>query len=142
MSEIITVGLDLAKNVYQVNGAGRAVLRKKLRLVQVLELFSRLPPCVVAMEACSGAHFWGREIGKPGHNARLISPTYVKPFVKRQKNDAAEAICEAAARPTMRFIPVKNENTQGAVRRCCTNQLITAVSLFPDTLSPAPMIAV
>jgi transposase len=118
MSEIITVGLDLAKNVFQVHGAdgaGRAVLRKKLRRAQVLEFFSQLPLCVVAMEACGGAHFWGREIGRLGHEVRLIPPAYVRPFVKRQKNDAAdaEAICEAALRPTMRFVPVKSEETQG-----------------------------
>jgi transposase len=118
MSEIITVGLDLAKNVFQVHGAtagGRPVLRKKLRRGQVLAFFSELQPCVVAMEACGGAHFWGREISKLGHSVRLIPPAYVKPFVKRQKNDAAdaEAICEAALRPTMRFVPVKSEETQG-----------------------------
>jgi transposase len=119
MSEITSVALDLAKNVFQVHGAdasGRTGLRKKLRRDQVLAFFSRLQPCVVAMEACGGAHYWGREIGKLGHDLWLIPPAYVKPFVKRQKNDAAdaEAICEAAQRPTMRFVPVKSEETQGA----------------------------
>lgn len=112
MSEIITVGLDLAKNVFQVHGAdgaGHPVLRQKLRRAQVLEFFSQLPSCVVAMEACGDAHYWGREIGKLGHEVLLIPPAYVKPFVKRQKNDAAdaEAICEAALRPTMRFFSAR-----------------------------------
>jgi transposase len=103
MSDITTVGLDLAKNVLQVygaDGADQAVLRKKLCRTQVLAFFSQLPRCVVAIEACGGPHFWGREIGKLGHEVRIIPPAYVRPFVKRKKNDAAdaEAICEAAVR--------------------------------------------
>lgn len=117
MSETTITGLDLAKSVFHVHGAdaqGHAVLRKKLRRSQLLDFFGRLEPCVVAMEACGGAHYWGREIGKLGHEIRLIPPAYVKPFVKRQKNDAAdaEAICEAAVRPSMRFVPVKSEDIQ------------------------------
>ena len=119
MSEIITVGIDLAKNVFQLHGAdasGRAVLRRKLRRAQVLEVLAALPFCTVAMEACGGAHYWGREIGKLGHEVRPIPPAYVKPFVRRQKNDAtdAEAICEAAQRPSMRFVRVKTEEKQAA----------------------------
>jgi len=119
MSEITTVGLDLAKSVFQLHGAdasGRAVLRLKLRRGQVLEMLAGLPRCTVAMEACGGAHYWGREIGKLGHEVRLIPPAYVKRFVRRQKNDAAdaEAICEAAQRLNMRFVPVKSEEKQGA----------------------------
>jgi transposase len=92
------------------------VLRKKLRLDLVVSFFRQLPGCVFVMEACGGAHFRGREIGKRGHEVHLIPAAYVKPFVKRQNNDA-EAICEAAMRPTMRFVPVKSEETQGAAPR-------------------------
>lgn len=92
MSEVSTVGIDLAKSVFQVHGAdtsGAVVFRKKLRRDQVLTFFSTLPRCVVAMEACASAHYWAREIALAGHETRLISPAYVKPFVKRQKNDMA-----------------------------------------------------
>ncbi len=117
MSEITTDGLDLAKNVFQVhasNASGRAVPRKKLRRDQVLAFFSQQPRCIIAMEACGEARFWGREIGKLDNEMRLIPPIYVKPFVKRRKNDAAdaEAICEAAQRPKMRFMHVKSVSTQ------------------------------
>ena len=119
MKKVSTIGLDLAKNVFQAHGAdasGAVIFRKKLRRAQVLEFFATQPACTVAMEACGGSHFWGREIGNYGHRVRLIPPAYVKPFVKRQKNDAAdaEAICEAAQRPTMRFVAVKSEAAQGA----------------------------
>jgi transposase len=111
------IGLDLAKNVFQAHGAdvsGAVLFRKQLRRNKVLEFFAKQPACIVAMEACGGAHYWAREIAKFGHTVRLIPPAYVKPFVKRQKNDAAdaEAICEAAQRPTMRFVAVKSEQQQ------------------------------
>ena len=119
MLEISTIGLDLAKSVFQVHGAdasGAVVLKKKLRRDAVLRFFAGLPRCVVAMEACAGSHHWGRRIGELGHEVRLIAPAYVKPFVKRQKTDAAdaEAICEAALRPGMRFVAVKSETQQAA----------------------------
>jgi transposase len=119
MGEVSTIGLDLAKNVFQVHGAdasGAVLFRKKLRRHQVLTFFAAQRPCTVAMEACGSAHHWAREIGRLGHTVRLIPPAYVKPFVKRQKNDAAdaEAICEAAQRPTMRFVAPKSEQTQAA----------------------------
>jgi transposase len=119
VGEVITVGLDLAKQVFQAHGAdasGEVVFRKKLRRDQVLAFFTKQACCIVAMEACASAHYWAREIGALGHDVRLIAPAYVKPFVKRQKNDAAdaEAICEAAQRPTMRFVAPKSAEAQGA----------------------------
>ncbi|RKJ94336.1 IS110 family RNA-guided transposase, partial [Teichococcus wenyumeiae] len=119
MGKATTIGLDLAKGVFQAHGAdetGAVVFRKKLRRAQVLEFFSAQPACTVAMEACGGAHHWGREIGNLGHSVRLIPPAYVKPFVKRQKNDMAdaEAICEAVQRPSMRFVAVRSEAAQAA----------------------------
>jgi transposase len=117
VSQASTIGLDIAKRVFQAHGAdaaGHVVFRKRLTRAKVLEFFATHPPCVVALEACGGAHHWAREIGALGHTVRLIPPAYVKPFVKRQKNDAAdaEAICEAAQRPGMRFVPVKDEAQQ------------------------------
>ena len=119
MSKVSTIGLDLAKNVFQVHGAdasGAVLVRKELRRDQVLKFLAAQPACTVAMEACASSHYWGREIAKLGHEVRLIAPDYVKPFVRRQKNDAAdaEAICEAAQRPTMRFVAVKSEEQQAA----------------------------
>lgn len=117
MEEASTIGLDVAKRVFQAHGAGASghvVLRKRLVRAKLLAFFAGQPPCTVAMEACAGAHHWAREIGRLGHTVRLIPPTYVKPYVERQKNDTAEAeaICEAAQRPSMRFVPVKSEAQQ------------------------------
>ena len=119
MEEGSIVALDLAKSPFQAHAAdasGAVLLRKKLRRSQVLAFFSAQPPCTVAMEACGSAHHWAREISKLGHHVRLIPPAYVNPFVKRQKTDAAEAeaICEAAQRPTMRFVTPKSEDAQAA----------------------------
>lgn len=129
MKQIITVGLDLAKHVFQVHGAdrdGAVVVRKKLRRGQLLPFFAELPRCPVAMEACGGAHHWAREIGRLGHDVTLIAPAYVKPFVKRQKNDMAdaEAICEAAQRPIMRFVSVKSEAAQASALAFRTRNLL------------------
>jgi transposase len=117
MKEVSIIAVDLAKQAFQVHGAsaeGSVVFRKKLSRWQFLAFLSREPACLVAMEACATSHYWGREIMKLGHTVRLIPPIYVKPFVKRHKNDAAdaEAIAEAASRPTMRFVAVKSEEQQ------------------------------
>ena len=129
MEEVSIIGLDLAKNVFQVHGAkpdGSVAFRRKLARSKVLPFFASLPKCVVAMEACASAHHWGREIAALGHEVRLIAPAYVKPFVKRQKNDAAdaEAIAEAAARATMRFVAVKSADKQGACMVFKTRDLL------------------
>jgi transposase len=106
------IGIDLAKQVFQVHGVdqqGKAVLRKQLHRNQVLSFISKLPPCLIGMEACGGAHYWAREFQKQGHTVKLMAPQFVKPYVKSNKNDAndAEAICEAVGRPTMRFVAIK-----------------------------------
>ncbi len=120
MTEIMTIGLDLAKTVFQIHGAdseGRPVLRKRLRRGQVLGFFGSVPACLVGLEACASAHYWARELQALGHEVRLIPPQYVKPFVKTNKNDAAdaEAICEALLRPTMRFAAVKSADQQSVL---------------------------
>ncbi|MCX2567494.1 IS110 family transposase [Acetobacter suratthaniensis] len=114
---ITTIGLDLAKNVFQVHAideAGTVVVRKALRRVQVIPFFTRLSPCLIGIEACGTSHYWARELQKLGHEVRLMPPAYVKAYVKRGKTDAAdaEAICEAVMRPTMRFVPVKSREQQ------------------------------
>jgi transposase len=118
--EITTIGLDLAKRVFQVHGvdaAGGVVVRKAVRRAQVLPFFAKLAPCLVGIEACGTSHHWARELMRLGHRVRLMPPAYVKPYVKRGKNDAtdAEAICEAVTRPTMRFVAVKSREQQAAL---------------------------
>jgi Transposase len=112
--KITTVGIDLAKNVFQVHAVderGRAVLRKQLRRDQMTAFFANLPPCLIGMEACASAHHWARTLQKFGHTVRLMAPQFVKPYVKSNKNDVAdaEAICEAVGRPNMRFVPIKSK---------------------------------
>src|SRR5437867_2002647 len=128
MNEVTTIGLDLAKTVFQVHGvdaSGRAVVRRQLRRSQVLPFFAKQPVCLVGIEACATAHHWAREIAKFRHEVRLMPARYVKPYVKRNKNDAAdaEAICEAVTRPTMRFVEVKTEEQQSVLMLHRTRQL-------------------
>lgn len=119
MNKIIRIGMDTSKSVFQVHGVGageQPVVGKKLRRSQVLEFFAKLEPTKVGIEACGAAHYWARELGALGHEVVLLPPQYVKPYVKRGKNDAAdaEAICEAMSRPTMRFVPAKSVEQQAA----------------------------
>ena len=120
MPAITTVGLDIAKSVFQVHGIdahGSVAVRRQLKRRYVLAFFKKLPPCLVGIEACATSHHWSRELQALGHTVRLIPPAYVKPYVKRQKNDAAdaEAICEAVQRPSMRFVPTKTSDQQGCL---------------------------
>ena len=129
MDEVSIIGVDLAKQVFQLHGAaadGRVVFRRRVRRAKLLPFFSGQPACEVVMEACGSAHYWAREIGALGHRVRLIAPAYVKPFVKRQKNDAAdaEAIVEAAQRPTMRFVAVKSAERQASAMVFKTRDLL------------------
>ena len=117
MQTVTTIGLDIAKSVFQVHGidaAGRVVIRRQLKRRFVLSFFEKLPPCLVGIEACASSHHWSRELQALGHRVRLMPPAYVKPYVKRQKNDStdAEAICEAVTRPNMRFVPTKTVEQQ------------------------------
>ena len=118
--KITTVGIDLAKNVIQVHGVderGKTVLKKSLKRMQVLPFFANLPVCLIGMEACGSAHHWARKLQTLGHTVKLMAPQFVKPYVKTNKNDAAdaEAICEAVTRPTMRFVPIKNGDQQAVL---------------------------
>ncbi len=119
MEEISTVGIDLAKSVFQIHAidaGGVVIVRRQLRRQQMMKFFEQLPPCLIGMEACGTAHHWARELSALGHDVRLMPPAYVTPYVHRQKNDAADAvaICEAVMRPTMRFVAIKSVEQQSA----------------------------
>lgn len=130
MGQVVTIGLDIAKSVFQVHGVdaeGGVVFRQKLTRARLLKFFEKLDPCLVGIEACGTAHHWARELIGLGHDVRLMPPSYVKPYVKRQKNDMAdaEAICEAVTRPTMRFVPVKSPEQQSVMVLHRTRLLLT-----------------
>src|SRR6202051_1231150 len=129
MGEVITIGLDIAKSVFQVHGVddvGTVVIRKRVSRSKMLEFFADLPPCLVGIEACPAAPHWGGELQALGHTAKLMPPSYVKAYLKRSKNDAndAAAICEAVSRPSMRFVPTKSEQQQSALMLHRARQLL------------------
>jgi transposase len=127
--EVTTIGLDIAKSVFQVHGVdanGSVIVRRQIKRRYVLAFFQKLPPCLVGIEACASSHYWSRELKALGHRVRLMPPAYVKPYVKRQKNDAAdaEAICEAVARANMRFVETKTPEQQGCLMLHRTRNLL------------------
>jgi transposase len=129
MQEVTTIGLDIAKSVFQVHGvdaAGKVIIRRKLKRRYVVVFFQKLPPCLVGIEACATSHHWSRELQALGHTVRLMPPAYVKPYVKRQKNDAAdaEAICEAVTRSNMRFVETKTPEQQSGLMLHRTRHLL------------------
>ena len=129
MGEVSTIGLDIAKSVFQVHGvddAGAVVMRKRVGRAKVLEFFAGLAPCLVGIEACPSAHYWSRELQALGHTVKLMPPSYVKAYLKRSKNDAndAAAICEAVTRPSMRFVPIKTQEQQTGLMLHRTRQLL------------------
>ena len=148
---IVSIGLDIAKTVFQVHGVdetGQVGLRRRLSRHELIAFFGKLPPCLIGMEACSSAHHWARELVRLGHTVRLIPPQYVKPYVKRNKTDAAdaEAICEAVARPNMRFVPIKTVEQQGIlalhrVRALLVRQRTAAVNTARGLLAEFGVVA-
>src|SRR6202023_2008295 len=151
MQMITTIGLDIAKSVFQVHGVdagGQVIVRRQLKRRHVLTFFQKLSPCLVGIEACGSAHYWSRELQALGHNVRLIPPAYVKPYVKRQKNDAAdaEAICEAVTRANMRFVETKTlEQQSGMVlhrtRHLCMRQQISVINAIRAHLAEFGIVA-
>ena len=129
MGEVSTIGLDIAKSVFQIHGVdagGAVVIRKRISRTKLLEFFATLPPCLVGIEACPTAHYWSRRLQTLGHTVRLMPPSYVKAYVKRSKNDAndAAAICEAVTRPSMRFVATKSEQQQSGLMLHRSRQLL------------------
>jgi transposase len=151
MAKISMIGLDLAKNVFQIHGidaAGKVVLRRQLRRGQMEKFFGQLPPTVLGMEACGGAHHWARVFQKLGHEVRMMPPAYVKPYIKRNKNDGrdAEGVCEAMMRPTMRFVPVKSLDNQAVLvmhrtRRLLVRQRTMSANAFRSALAEFGIVA-
>ena len=143
MQAITTIGLDIAKSVFQVHGVdaeGNVVIRRQLKRRYVLAFFQKLPPCLVGIEACASSHHWSRELQALGHTVRLMPPAYVKPYVKRQKNDAtdAEAICEAVTRPNMRFVATKTPEQQSCLMLHRTRHLVHSPADRGDQCDPRP----
>src|SRR6201981_832238 len=129
MGEVSTIGLDIAKSVFQVHGVdadGAVIIRKRITRAKLLEFFASLPACLVGIEACPSAHYWSRRLQGLGHTVRLMPPNYVKAYLKRSKNDAndAAAICEAVTRPSMRFVPIKSEQQQSGLTLHRSRQLL------------------
>jgi transposase len=151
MSSVVTIGLDLAKSVFQIHGVddtGRTMLRRRLSRHELVSYFAKMSPCLIGMEACSAAHHWARELSRVGHSVRLIPPQYVKPYVKRNKTDAAdaEAICEAVARPNMRYVPVKTLDQQDVlslhrVRSLFVRQRTAAINTVRGLLTEFGIVA-
>ena len=151
MTKISMIGLDLAKNVFQVHGidaGGQVVIRRQLKRRYVLAFFQKLPPCLVGIEACASSHHWSRELKALGHTVRLMPPAYVKPYIKRQKNDAAdaEAICEAVTRANMRFVDTKTlEQQSGMVlhrtRHLCMRQQTSVINAIRAHLAEFGIVA-
>jgi transposase len=147
VEEIGTIGIDLAKHVFQLHGSaadGTVLFRRRLRRERLLEFLASQPSCVVAMEAFASAHFWARELQRLGHAVRLIAPVYVKPFAKRQKNDMAdaEAICEAAQRPTMRFVAVESEAPQASAMTFEARDLLVRQPIANGATRSTPCVAI
>ena len=151
ISGIVAIGLDLAKSIFQIHGvdaAGRTMLRRRLSRHELVPYFAKISPCLIGMEACSAAHHWARELSRFGHSVRLIPPQYAKPYVKRNKTDAAdaEAICEALTRPNMRYVPVKTLDQQSVlslhrVRALFVRQRTAAVNIVRGLLTEFGIIA-